>query len=110
MAQSKDLNSIKKELSAYHDKIRALYPVRKILLYGSYAKGCPRPDSDIDVAVVVDLPDDADKIQVTANLLRLARFIDVNIEPFCVLWSEYTHHEPASILGEIIKNSIEIRM
>jgi len=80
MAQSKDLNSVKLELSEFYEKIRALYPVRKMLLYGSYAKGCARGDSDIDVAVVVDLPDDADKIAITANLLRQARSIDVDIE------------------------------
>jgi predicted nucleotidyltransferase len=108
MAQSKDLNSVKLELGEFYKKIRTLYPVRKMLLYGSYAKGCARADSDIDVAVVVDLPDNADKIVVTANLLRQARSIDVDIEPFCVLLNEYKHHEPASILSEIIKTSIEL--
>jgi len=77
MAQSKDLKSAKLELGEFYKKIRMLYPVRKMLLYGSYAKGCAYADSDIDVAVVVDHPDDADKIAVTANLLRQARSIDV---------------------------------
>jgi len=108
MAQSKDLNSVKQELDEFYKKISLLYPVRKMLLYGSYAKGCAHSGSDIDVAVVVDLPDDADKIAVTASLLHQARVIDVDIEPFCVLLNEYTHHEPASILGEIIKTSIEL--
>ncbi|MEI6127767.1 MAG: nucleotidyltransferase domain-containing protein [Pseudomonadota bacterium] len=79
-----------------------------LLLYGSYSKGCTRRDSDIDVAVVVDLPDCTDKIEITANLMRQARSIDVNIEPLCILLSEYNNHEPASILGEIIKTSIEL--
>jgi len=107
MAQAKDLNTVKRELAEFYDRIHKLYPVQKMLLYGSYAKGCMRQDSDIDVAVVVDLPDDTDKIEVTANLMRQARSIDVNIEPLCVLLSEYNNHEPASILGEIIKTSIE---
>lgn len=108
MAQSKDLNTVKKQLLDFYNKIHTLYPVRKMLLYGSYAKGCTQRDSDIDVAVVVDLPDCTDKIEITANLMRQARSIDVNIEPLCVLLSEYNNHEPASILGEIIKTSIEI--
>ena len=108
MAHSKDLNSVKIELGEFYKKICTLYPVRKMLLYGSYAKGCAHADSDIDVAVVVDLPDDADKISVTANLLHQARSINVDIEPFCVLLNEYKHHEPASILSEIIKTAIEL--
>ena len=108
MAQSKDLSAVKKELGEFYKKIGALYPVRKMLLYGSYAKGCACADSDIDVAVVVDLPDDIDKVAVTADLLHLARSINVDIEPLCVLLNEYNNHEPASILSEIIRTSIEV--
>ncbi len=108
MAQAKDLNTVKRELAEFHNKIHKLYPVRKMLLYGSYAKGCTRQDSDIDVAVVVDLPEYTDKIEVTANLMHQSRSIDVNIEPLCILLSEYNNHEPASIIGEIIRTSIEL--
>ena len=32
--------------------------VKKIILYGSYARGDFRPDSDIDIMILVDLSDD----------------------------------------------------
>ncbi|MHB9027640.1 MAG: hypothetical protein ACYC9O_02605 [Candidatus Latescibacterota bacterium] len=30
------------------------------------------------------------------------------MEPFCILWEDYLHCEPTSILAEIIRTSIEV--
>jgi predicted nucleotidyltransferase len=35
----------------YSELVMACFPAEKIILYGSYAHGHPREDSDIDVAV-----------------------------------------------------------
>jgi predicted nucleotidyltransferase len=42
------------------------YPVKKIILYGSYAKGTPKPESDIDLAVWFDLNNDLDEDKLNA--------------------------------------------
>ena len=85
-----------------------LLPIRKVLLYGSYAKGRATDESDIDVAVVVDEPDHSKRIEITARLFHCAAQIDPAIEPKCIFRDEYLNHDKASILSEIINTGIEI--
>ncbi|MCH8120367.1 MAG: nucleotidyltransferase domain-containing protein [Planctomycetes bacterium] len=106
MAQIPDITR-EKVLEFYH-KVKEFYPVKKVLLYGSYAKGRATADSDIDVAVVVDMPDHSKRIEITANLFHFAADIDAAIEPKCIFWDEYRNYEQASILSEIITTGIEI--
>ena len=35
-------------------KLQRRYPVRRLALFGSYARGEPQPDSDVDLLVEVD--------------------------------------------------------
>jgi uncharacterized protein len=76
--------------------VRARYPVKRILLYGSFARGTARPDSDIDVAVVLD-GEPADVLQTEAELCRLGMDVDVRIEPIIV--NEL--HDPSGFYEEI---------
>lgn len=43
----------------YIEEIKKIYGshVRQIILYGSYARGDFRPDSDIDIMILVDMSD-----------------------------------------------------
>lgn len=54
MAQ--DINSL---LEIYVENVRKLYGnhLRKVILYGSYARGDNGPDPDIDLMILVDLLD-----------------------------------------------------
>ena len=54
--------------------------VQTVLLYGSYAHGTQRKDSDIDVAVIVEKITD-DFLTSQAFLHKLTRNIDTRIEP-----------------------------
>jgi len=99
---------IKKEISSFYNLIKDIYPVKKIILYGSYAKGKATHNSDIDVAVVVDMPDHLKRVEITASLFHYAGMVDSNIEPKCIFWDEYRNHNKASILSEIIKTGVEI--
>ena len=47
-------------LKKYVEDVREIYgeKLRTIILYGSYARGDFRPDSDIDIMILVDLSDD----------------------------------------------------
>jgi uncharacterized protein len=108
VAHIKDINLVESEIRAFYSRIRERFPVRKMLLFGSYARNCPTPDSDIDVGVVIDLPKNADKIEITAELFHFSRTIDILIEPYCILWEDYLHCEPASILAEIIRTGVEV--
>ena len=99
---------IREKLLRFYQSAGRLFPIKKMLLYGSHAKGLATEDSDIDVAVVVDETDHSKRIEITAKLFHAAYDIDAAIEPKCIFWDEYENHEKASILSEIINKSIEI--
>lgn len=107
MVKRKDLTQ--KKILKFYELIKNIYPVKKVILYGSYAKGHETPDSDIDIAVVVDIPDHLKRIEITATLFHYASKVDTNIEPKCIFWDEYQNHEKASILAEIIRTGIEVK-
>jgi uncharacterized protein len=102
----KDL--VKEKVIHFYNRILPLYPVKKIILFGSYAKGCQRKDSDIDIGVVIDLPKNAATIKITSRLIHFASEIDTSLEPIFISWNEYQQSEKGSILSEIIKTGIEI--
>jgi len=99
---------VREKILEFHRLIRQVLPIKKVLLYGSYAKGQATEDSDIDVAVVVDEPDHSKRIEITTRLFDSAFRVDPTIEPKCIFWDEYKNHDRASILAEIIDTAIEI--
>lgn len=52
----------------------------KVMMFGSYSKGCANPDSDIDVAVIVPTYGDK-KIEISKNLWHDVRQVSFLIEP-----------------------------
>jgi uncharacterized protein len=64
----------------YSDAIRNIMDVKKIILFGSFAKGNATADSDIDIAVIVDNIG-RDWLKTSQTLYKLRRNIDVSIEP-----------------------------
>jgi predicted nucleotidyltransferase len=106
MVKKEKLNT--KKLQLFYETIKKIYPVKKIFLYGSRARGTNRIHSDIDIGVVIDMPDHSRRIEITADLLHYAFLIDPDIEPKCIFWDEYKKHDRASILAEIIRTAVPI--
>lgn len=52
----------------------------KVMMFGSYAKGCANPDSDIDVAVIVPTYGES-KFEISKNLWHDVRDVSFLIEP-----------------------------
>jgi predicted nucleotidyltransferase len=77
--------------------------VEKVYLFGSYAKGTPREDSDIDVAFVVSRFE-GDFFKVIPPMWKLKRKVDVRIEPHVVARDA----DYAGFLDEIRRTGIEI--
>ncbi len=75
---------INEKIERYARLVVDVIPVSMIVLYGSYAKGMERKDSDIDVAVVVD-DLNGDFLETSARLFSLCRLVDSNIEPKLVV-------------------------
>lgn len=74
-----------------------------IYLFGSYANGKPKPESDIDVAVIVAYYP-ADILEAETLLFRACRDIDDRIEP--VLLSEES--DPSGFLEKIKATGIKV--
>ncbi len=64
----------------FADAIRQRMPIQRVILFGSHVRGQARPDSDIDVAVIVD-EQEIDQSQLEFELFKLRRQIDLRIEP-----------------------------
>lgn len=78
--------------------------VKKVYLFGSYAKGLEREDSDIDIAVI--LPTIKDFFETQMQLMRLRRNIDLRIEPHPISSDDFTEFNP--LASEVISQGIEI--
>ncbi|MFP4448867.1 MAG: nucleotidyltransferase family protein [Bacteroidales bacterium] len=88
----------------YADIVSRHYNVKKVIMFGSYAKGTYREDSDIDLAIILNSVDDLFKIQV--ELMKLRTDDDLLIEPHPFDSSDFSPSDPT--ISEILKNGIEI--
>jgi predicted nucleotidyltransferase len=80
------------------------YPVKRMFLFGSYAKGQQNPDSDIDLAIFFkELPD---PFQTQVGLLKLTWNFDTRVEPHP--FDEGDLASPAPVIQEILRTGIEI--
>ena len=87
----------------YRSLLKEYLQIENIYLYGSYAKGIIREDSDIDVAVVVsDIQ--GDYFSVNPLLWKLRRQVDDRIEPILI----DRNHDRSGFLDEVKRNGIEI--
>jgi predicted nucleotidyltransferase len=77
--------------------------INKAYLFGSFAKGCPQKDSDIDIALVVDEWVGGYE-ETVVPIWRLRKKIDFRIEPHIVVPDE----DYADFLPEIQRTGIEI--
>jgi len=99
MGQSEVIDKLKlykKLLSEYLD-------IQGVFLFGSYARGTPREDSDIDVAVVLNKIE-GDYLTITPLLWKTRRLVDERIEP--LLFEK--DKDPSGFLKEITENGIEV--
>jgi predicted nucleotidyltransferase len=78
--------------------------VKKVYLFGSYAKGTFHDNSDIDLAIIFDRLSDSFDMQV--ELMKLKRKFDIRIEPHPFIESDFNLSHP--LAREIIYNGVEI--
>lgn len=71
-------------------------------LFGSYAKGTQREESDIDVAIIFDPLRDEDKFDLRVNLMLLSSTFDTRIEPHPLSSEDFYSDNPFA--AEIKKN------
>lgn len=75
-------------------------------LFGSFAKNKQRPDSDIDIALIIDNLKDSDKFDIQVQFMLLASRFDSRIEPHPLSKLDFISDNP--FVHEIKKTGIEI--
>ncbi|KAA6336661.1 hypothetical protein EZS27_015196 [termite gut metagenome] len=98
-----DKREVIDKVKAYKVLVKEYFPVEKVYLFGSYAKGSFREDSDIDVAVVVNHIE-GDYFSIHPLLWKLRRQIDDRIEPVLI----ERDSDASDFLEEVSKYGIEI--
>jgi len=94
-----DKSEVIEKLKKYAILVQTILTPKKIILFGSYARGNPHEYSDIDVAIIVD-EIDGDLLEIETALFKLRRDIDFFIEP--VLLEE--GNDPSGFLEYITKH------
>jgi len=91
-------------VSKYKVLVSRHFDIENIILFGSYAKGNQKEDSDIDVAVVVNSID-LDFFTYAPLLWKLRREIDDRIEPILI----EKNKDESGFLKEIFKTGLIIK-
>ncbi len=76
-------------------------------LFGSYAKNNQKPESDIDIALIIDDLKDSDKFDIQVQFMLLASKFDSRIEPHPLSKQDLISDSP--FVHEIKKTGIEIK-
>jgi predicted nucleotidyltransferase len=103
--QNMDKQQASRIANKYITFVKSMNPdVTRAYIFGSYAKGGIREDSDIDLAIVFKNLSDLFDMQVT--LMKLRRQFDTRIEPHPFRESDFQISNP--LANEILKNGIRI--
>ena len=84
--------------------ISAGIPVTSVYLYGSYAKGKPKADSDIDICVVS--PKFKDRIDATMTLMKIRNDDELVLSP--IAFSPKTFVDENPLAWEVKQTGIMI--
>lgn len=106
LGKRSSLTRVQRILQRYWIALDEVIRVDRLVLFGSYARGTPHRDSDIDVAIIsrdfTGRPfDDADRI------MKTRWDIDLRIEPH--LFRPEDYHLDNPLAAEVIEKGIPIR-
>jgi predicted nucleotidyltransferase len=90
----------------YALKNEAGYPISKAVLFGSYAKGGVKPESDIDLAIWSPKFEGSLLLDLPPIVGLVSRFHPISIRPF----PENASPEDFPFIEEILKTGVEIAL
>jgi predicted nucleotidyltransferase len=99
-----DKTDVIKIVQEYADVVKTCFEYKKIILFGSYAKGNFQKDSDIDIAIVFS--DYDNRMDRQLELMKLTRKVDSRIEPHPFRENEFEISNP--FVNEIVAYGQEI--
>ena len=103
-----DYEAAKRIINQYVSEVKAVLPIDKVYMYGSYANGTAEWDSDVDLCFFSDSFTPGDIIEITGRLFELKRQYNkyICLEPNAFPLSELENDNP--FVKEILRTGIEI--
>ena len=103
-----DYETAKQIISQYVSDVKAVMPIDKVYLYGSYASGTARWDSDVDLCFFSDSFTDENTMRIMGRLFELKRRYNkyLCLEPNAFPLSELNNDNP--FVKEILRTGTEI--
>jgi predicted nucleotidyltransferase len=98
-----DNEEVIEKLKIYKQLLSKHMEFDEMILFGSYASGNPREDSDVDVAIIVETLT-GDYFSTRPLLWRIRREVDDRIEPVLIEKSR----DESGFLSEIMKTGVAI--
>lgn len=100
-----DKNKAIKIAKRYANIVNKKFQIENVILFGSFANGTNKINSDIDLALIFKTIDDVIDMQI--ELLKMRTDDDLLIEPHPFSISDFNISNP--VVSEILKNGIEIK-
>jgi len=89
----------------YADFLKKHLPgVKKVLVFGSYAKGTFGENSDMDIAIVFERV--ADRFEMQVELMKMRRKFDTRIEPHPIREADFNSSNPFA--REVLRSGYEV--
>jgi len=100
-----DKNKAIKIAKRYANIVNKKFQIENVILFGSFANGTNKINSDIDLALIFKTIDDVIDMQI--ELLKMRTDDDLLIEPHPFSITDFNISNP--VVSEILKNGIEIK-
>ncbi|MDI6591968.1 MAG: nucleotidyltransferase domain-containing protein [Patescibacteria group bacterium] len=111
MAKKISLEKIKKIVKNYVQLLEADgFDIEKVILYGSYAKGTPHRDSDIDICLISKKFGKDPHEEGKYLFRKLWHLKNANLEPIGYSPKDFYHKNNSPLIYEIQKNGIELKI
>ena len=102
-----NFEAVKQLVENYANDVGDVFPVDKVVLYGSHAKGTATEQSDIDVCFFLDSFGEKRRVDILKDLLGLMRkYKGVYFEPTVFPTAEMQNDNP--FVKEILRTGVEV--
>jgi len=102
-----DFETINRLVERYANDISNVFPVDRVVLFGSYAKGTDTAQSDIDVCFFLSNFGDMRRVDIIKELLGLMhKYKRIHFEPIVFPTSELENDNP--FVKEILRTGREV--
>jgi predicted nucleotidyltransferase len=101
-----DIEAVRAEARRYAAATKAVMPIDRAYLFGSYAKGTARELSDVDIAFFFHGLSDDEIFQLQTHLFTLSRNFNAWFEPLAFSISDLDTDNP--FVNEILRTGIEL--